>query len=356
MKKLLLFLAFALLAGGVVQAQTQPRIKLTQLEKSIILGNIHSKYGNVGVTDTAGNQRYQQYVANRDTCTSTTLTNHGTTTNSSLFSRFIYKCTTEDSVWYVDFRGKILLISAGGGGGSCDEDWLEIGNNLCPDNINDSIYKYKYAAIGARYVWPNAELLVSDSASRAYAVISGNRDAAVVYSNTLTGAWSQSLQTGSTHIGYLGGGSTTWFLGTEATGDATNPTAPFVNHFAVKANLDEIQMHDYPNTRDDTGTPVNILNTDASGNVRSDPITALGIPQYEVQTLTQSANFTAGSVTITLSQTPKSAKAVVVDYNGQKLLYNSEWTLSGTTLTIAFADPYVTSYDANPIFQVYYQY
>lgn len=355
MKKLLLFVAFVILAGGAAMAQTEPRIKLTQLEKARIAGVIHSKYGAVGVTDTAGNQRYQQYVANRDTCTSTTLTNHGTTTNSNLFSRFIYKCTTEDSVWYVDFRGKILLISTGGGSAGCDNDWLEIGNNLCPDNINDSIYKYKYASIGARSVWPFAELQVADSVSRAYIVVNGNRDAATVYSNNLTGAWSQALQTGSTHIEYIGGGTTTWFW-SEASGSATNPTAPFDNHVAIKTTTDEVQFFKYPNTRDDTGTPVNILNTDASGNMRSDPITALGIPQYEVQTLTQTANFTAGSVTITLSQTPKSAKAVVVDYNGQKLLYNSEWTLSGTTLTIQFADPYVTSYDANPIFQVYYQY
>lgn len=356
MKKLLLLLIAVVCLAGVASAQTQPRIKLTQLEKATILGVIHSKYGAVGVTDTAGNQRYQQYVANRDTCTSTTLTNHGTTTNSNLFSRFIYKCTTEDSVWYVDFRGKILLISAGGGGATCDQDWLEIGNNLCPDNINDSIYKYKYAAIGARMVWPNAELLVNDSLSRAYIVVQGNRDAATVYYNNLTGAWSQSLQTGSTHIDYIGGGTTTYFVGTEASGTATDPTTPFVNHFAVKASLDEIQMHDYPNTRDDSGAPVNILNTDASGNVRSDPISALGIAQYENQTFTQATNFSSGSVTLSLSQTPKATKAVTVDYNGQVLRFGTEWTLSGTTVTITFADPYVTSYDANPVFQVYYQY
>jgi len=355
MKKLLLFLIAVFGLVAVASAQTQPRIKLTQLEKATIAGVIHSKYGAVGVTDTAGNQRYQQYVANRDTCLSGTLTNHGTTTNSNLFSRFIYKCTTEDSVWFVDFRGKILLISTGGGSSSCDADWYEIGSNSCPDNINDSIYKYKYASIGARSVWPFAELQVADSVSRAYIVVNGNRDAATVYSNNLTGAWSQALQTGSTHVEYIGGGTTTWFW-TEASGSATNPTTPFDNHVAIKASTDEVQFFKYPNTRDDTGSPVNILNTDASGNMRSDPISSLGIAQYEVQTLTQSSNFTSGSVTITLSQTPKSAKAVVVDYNGQKLLYNTEWTLSGTTLTIQFADPYVTSYDANPVFQVYYQY
>jgi hypothetical protein len=203
-------------------------------------------------------------------------------------------------------------------------------------------------------VWPFAELQVADSASRAYIVVNGNRDAATVYSNNLTGAWSQALQTGSTHIEYIGGGTTTWFW-TEASGTATNPTTPFDNHVAIKTSTDEVQFFKYPNTRDDTGAPVNLLNTDASGNMRSDPLTSI-IANYEVQTLTQSTNFTAGSVTITLSQTPKAAKAVSVDYNGQRLRYNSAFTVSGTTVTIVFADPYVTSYDAEPVFQLYYEY
>jgi hypothetical protein len=352
MKRLYILLAFVIVAGGAA-AQTQPRIKLTQLEKAKIAGIIHSKYGAVGVTDTAGNQRYQQYVGIRDTCIAYSLTDGGTTTNSNLYSRFVSKCSG-DSIWYVDFDGTIKLLSVLGPGGSCDADWYEIGNNLCPDNISDSIYKYKYAAIGARLVWPNAELFVNDSSSRAYIVVQGDRDAATVYYNKLNGAWSQSLQTGSTHIEYLGGGSTTWFW-SEASGTATNPVAPFDNHMAIKTGTDEVQLFKYPNTRDDTGAPVNLLNTDASGNVRSDPISAI-VANYEVQALTQATNFTASSVTISLSQTPKAPKAVTVDYNGQRLVYNSGFSVSGTTVTILFADPYVTTYDANPVFQVVYQY
>ena len=36
--------------------------------------------------------------------------------------------------------------------------------------------------------------------------------------------------------------------------------------------LNDTKFNAYPNTRDDSGTPVNILNTDASGNLRSDPV------------------------------------------------------------------------------------
>lgn len=70
---------------------------------------------------------------------------------------------------------------------------------------------------------------------------------------------------------------------------------------------------------------------------------------------TQTTNFAAGLL-IPLSQNPVSPEAITVDYNGQKLLYSSEWNLSGGDVVILFADPYVTSYDAPPIFQIQYPY
>lgn len=358
LQRLLLAFSVILFSFSASEAQTQPRIKLTQLEKARIASQIYALRGNVGMTDTAGNQRYVTYVANRDTCTSTSLPNHGTTTNKYLFSRFVYKCTTEDSVWYVDYRGKILLISGTGGGGSgCDNDWLEIGNNLCPNNINDSIYKYKYAAIGARYVWPRAELLVNDSTAAAYTVIQGFRNAGLSLFDRENQYWSIRQQAGSSLIDYLGGNSTQW-LWTEAGGNATGAGAPFDNHFAIKASLDQIQAHKYPNTRDDAGDPVNIINTDASGNLRSDPLSTL-IPaatSYRIESETRTTNFASGDIILSLSQTPKSAQSVIVDYNGQRLLYGVEYTVSGSLVTITFADPYVTSYDADPVFQISYPY
>jgi len=39
--------------------------------------------------------------------------------------------------------------------------------------------------------------------------------------------------------------------------------------------LNDIKFNAYPNTRDDSGLPVNIFSTDASGNLRSDPLSAL---------------------------------------------------------------------------------
>lgn len=39
--------------------------------------------------------------------------------------------------------------------------------------------------------------------------------------------------------------------------------------------LNDTKFNTYPNTRDDSGGPANILNTDASGNLRSDPVSSL---------------------------------------------------------------------------------
>jgi len=39
--------------------------------------------------------------------------------------------------------------------------------------------------------------------------------------------------------------------------------------------LNDIKFNDYPNTRDDAGAPVNFLNTDASGILRSDPVSSI---------------------------------------------------------------------------------
>jgi len=79
---------------------------------------------------------------------------------------------------------------------------------------------------------------------------------------------------------------------------------------------------------------------------------------FQVDTYTVTENFTAGSLVIPLTETPVSDESIDIDYNGQKLLYVQAWTYdSGTnSITIEFADPYVTDYDANPYFQIQYPY
>lgn len=84
----------------------------------------------------------------------------------------------------------------------------------------------------------------------------------------------------------------------------------------------------------------------------------IAIRGWQVDVHTQTENFTSGSVVITLSHQPATAEAIAIDYNGQKLLYNTEWIYGsgGNSITILFSDPYVTDYDAPPVFQIQYPY
>ena len=75
------------------------------------------------------------------------------------------------------------------------------------------------------------------------------------------------------------------------------------------------------------------------------------VVQYE-----QNYNFDSGDVQIILPNTPFSDQSVRVDYNGQVLQYGEDFTIATDVITILFADPYVTSYDNPPVFQVYYPY
>lgn len=71
---------------------------------------------------------------------------------------------------------------------------------------------------------------------------------------------------------------------------------------------------------------------------------------------TQSSNFAAGTLTLTLSETPITPEAVVLDYNGARCYYGIDFTVSGATVSIVFGDPYVTDYDTPPVFQATYAY
>jgi hypothetical protein len=80
------------------------------------------------------------------------------------------------------------------------------------------------------------------------------------------------------------------------------------------------------------------------------------IEGFQVDLHTQETNFISGGVVIALSQTPVSTDAIVVDYNGQRLLFGSSWSYAAGSVTILFADPYVTDYDTPPVFQITYPY
>src|SRR5690606_32837665 len=117
-----------------------------------------------------GNQRYAQYVEVNPDTIDYIPTETGNTQN---LSEFVYD--TLGSLWYIDWQGNSVEFA--GGSAACDNDWLRISDDACPTAITDSIYKYKYISVGARYVWPGAEVMVNDSVTPALIIIQGSRNA-----------------------------------------------------------------------------------------------------------------------------------------------------------------------------------
>lgn len=66
------------------------------------------------------------------------------------------------------------------------------------------------------------------------------------------------------------------------------------------------------------------------------------------------APFLSGLI-LTLSNVPTSSQAVLLSYNGQILQSGLDFTVSGSTITINFADP-VADYDNPCVFQAQYTY
>lgn len=283
------------LSGGTGVPGTKTRSALNTMERAA-----GSLAGVTILTDTFGNQRLALYVHIEDTCINYTPAATGNTNN---LSAFVEKCST-DSVWYIDFEGKSQFI---GSPASCDQDWLQISDNTCPDNINDSIYHQKYAAIGARLVWPTAELLVSDSTGVLVTVLSGNRNARL-------GFWDNVNQFGSTID--QSGAQTLWYIeptgemrwATAGSGTVQAPGAPFVNQFAINpadSPLPTVQAHLYPRTRTDTASIYNFLYTDNLGKFRSqsiDTLIQIVADTIAADSLLQSNWYTSNGVTTDLGR------------------------------------------------------
>lgn len=70
----------------------------------------------------------------------------------------------------------------------------------------------------------------------------------------------------------------------------------------------------------------------------------------------QTATFSAGGLTLTLAQTPDFSQSVMVFYNGQKLRWGTDYTVSGTSVTIAFGDTPADYDTGNVIFEIHYTY
>lgn len=259
MKNLLYF--FILFASGSILAQCPgpaQRNALLNLQRAIEVEG--TRAGQIPLSDTCGNQRYAQYVEVNPDTISYIPADSGNTENLSEFVR-----DTLGQLWYIDWQGNAVQFQ--GGGGSCDVDFLQISDNSCPDALTDSIYKYKYVAIGARYVFPGAELLVNDSTSSAIAVIQGFRNSRLALWDSNSGKFVMIDQAGGAPVFYLPVDADLTFKTT--VGTPKTPIGPQVNHFGINTSDSTIQMHQYPNTRRDTAAVLNFLYTDATGKIRS---------------------------------------------------------------------------------------
>lgn len=264
-ERFILFLLAGVAIVATVQscsAQPAQRIMLPQLEQSKTVEG--TKAGQIGLTNAAGDQRYAQYTEIAATPIVYVPTPTGNLNNISEF--------VEDSlsrIWYIDWQGNAVLLNDPA---TCDQDWLRISDNGCPEALTDSLYKYKYASIGARYVWPNAEFLVSDSVAPAVQVLNGNRNARQGFHDNVNAT--------NAMIDFGGSQMTTYIPSTAdggvyqiATSTGT-ADAPFIQtrHVSVNAGDSTFQLHQYPNTLNDPGTPVNVLTTSVSGKVESHPV------------------------------------------------------------------------------------
>lgn len=258
--KNILFLFILILTAAQLSAQCPgpaQRNALINLQRAIEVET--TRAGQIPLTDTCGNQRYAQYVEINPDTINYIPASSGNTQNLSEFVR-----DTLGTLWYIDWQGNAVSFAGGAG---CDTDWLEISDNNCPDALTDSIYKYRYVAIGARYVFPGAELLVNDSISSGITVIQGFRNSRLALWDSNAGTFSMIDHGGAAPIWYMPVDANLIFKTTGGT--PQTPIGSQVNHFAINAQDSTIQMNQYPRTRVDTQAVMNFLYTDPVGKVRS---------------------------------------------------------------------------------------
>jgi len=323
-EKKILLAAFCI--GFALNMAAQSPIPLKSLQTAVNKpGTEGDNARQVGVTDGNGKQRYVAYT---DVVVSPITYTPAATGNTINLSRFVQR---NDTVWYIDFEGdRVLLKTPGGGGGSPDQDWLKIRNNGVPYSINDSIYTLKTVSINGRNYFPDVELNVYDSVSTAGATIlaAGNRGGRHASYNTLTGTWSSIGQEGSVATVYAGNGTTNFSI-TKMTGTSPgNPTGTFDQHFGLDFGTNNAQFYKYPNTRNDTGNPVNVLTTSATGIMESHPVSEV---ISSISTVTSTANglypafnslenvtASTSAQALAISTSPVGSIIVWVDNNGRK--------------------------------------
>ena len=256
------------LQGGPPAPGTKSRSPLNSLERAA-----NNRPGATILTDTFGNMRFAEFVEINLVPINYLPTSTGNTQN---LSEFVIS-TVDTGLYFIDWRGYAIKFGGGGGLGVCDADWLTINGLQCPLSINDSIFTYKYASVGARLVWPTAEFLVNDSTGIAVQIISGSRNARLGFYDNQNQVWSTIDQSGTSTLWYIDPDGE-FRIVTSASGSPQNPGGPFVNQFGIDPNdspLPTIQAYEYPNTRIDTNAVLNFVYTDPVGKLRVRPLDSL---------------------------------------------------------------------------------
>lgn len=257
---------FVLEVGAQCPGPAQ-RTVLINLQRANVLGG--TRAGQIPLTDTCGNQRYvRQVQINLDTINYIP-TQTGNTAN---LSEFVFD--TLGALWYIDWKGEAIQMAAGG---TCDQDWLQIADASCPEAVTDSIYHQKYAAVGARYVWPGATFLVNDSSgvNGCLMVIQGERQNKLAFYDILNEQWTMLHSNNIDMSVYVPQDGS--FTVTTATGTPDAATAD-IAHFQVNTLDSTVTLNQYPNTRRDTQEISNFLYTDDMGTVRSQSVDSLPYP------------------------------------------------------------------------------
>lgn len=271
MRKHILFPIF-LLFSAFTFAQVGPgtTIKLTQLEKSKTVES--SKAGQIGLTNTAGQQRYAQYVEINPVAIGYTPTATGNTDNLSEFV-----IAPDAGIWYIDWQGNALEIAASGGGG--DHDWYATPSYTAPGAITQHAWRSADATIGGRYQPSGSpELTLVDSSAfdasgggRAGLFLEGTTKNTIGMKQASNGKWNAIDGSSGNMYFYTDSTSKGLFIFMEGYGQPNIPIS-HTPHFSINTSTREIQAYFFPNTRNDSGNPVNVLNTDANGKFRSDPV------------------------------------------------------------------------------------
>lgn len=333
MKKLLVYI-FCLVAFAA-SAQTTTRIKLTQIEKSNTVNG--TKANQVPVSNGVGDLRYSQYTEINPTPIG--YTPAATGNPSANYAQFVTPANGD--VWYIDNEGRGIRLYVAASAG--DYDWLEIGNNMIPNSINDSIYKYKYASVGGRLVWPTAEMLVIDSVAQGMFIVAGDRKAKIALYDTNNQTWCTLEQGGGTTALIMQDGGV-FSIQTAGSGTPQAPGTPIVEHFNVLGDS-SIQFPQYPNTRTDAGTPTKLWGPDATGKMKNYAVSALPVTlpanvayRDSVNTFTRNQIISNASASLipALSLTGNWGNGFGVNTRPHLLLapsgvtQNANWSASGT--------------------------